>query len=224
MSISAITSAKETLVVNEIFDSIQGETTLAGLMSSFIRLTGCPFRCAWCDSTFSYEEGSSLTVVEILSQISSLGWKPVCVTGGEPLIQPATPLLLQELVHKGHLVSLETGGSCSTEKVPESVRIILDIKCPQSGMCHKNYWENIDRLRTHDEVKFVIQDRSDYDWAKSAIKKHNLFQKVSTVLFSPVWSVLEPSLLVQWLREDSLPVRVNIQLHKYIWGPTVRGV
>lgn len=207
-----------------MYESIQGETSFAGCMTSFIRLAGCPLRCRWCDSAFSFQKGKTFTLTSIMDTIERFGWKHVCVTGGEPLLQPSTILLLEALLSKTYIVSLETNGALSTKDVPPSVHVILDVKCPQSGMSNKNEWSNLSRLQIHDEVKFVIADRSDYEFAKKVISQYNLFDKTNTVLLSPVFGELSPQELIAWMTEDKLPARLNLQIHKYIWDPAKRGV
>jgi 7-carboxy-7-deazaguanine synthase len=216
--------SEQSLSLIEIYESIQGETSLAGCMTSFVRLAGCPLRCRWCDSAFSFERGKSVTLSSITAAIEHYGWRYVCITGGEPLLQPAVIPLLEALVLKKYVVSLETNGALSTARVPNAVRVILDVKCPQSGMSEKNDWSNLSRLRPYDEVKFVIADRLDYEWAKQVIAQHALFAKVEQVLLSPVFGELFPEDLVTWMAEDNLPARLNLQIHKYIWEPTKRGV
>jgi 7-carboxy-7-deazaguanine synthase len=215
---------KETLQVIEIFSSIQGETSHSGRMTSFVRLAGCHLRCAYCDSTYSFAKGKKLSFSSLLKKLTSMGWKEVCVTGGEPLLQKKCVSFLECLLENNFEVSLETNGALSTKDVPPSVRIILDIKCPGSGMMEKIIWENLDHIRQHDEVKFVIVDRQDYEWSKEVIKNHNLFEKVGNVLISPAWGKLPPQELIEWLKEDKFPARVNLQIHKYVWKPSQRGV
>ena len=213
-----------TLSITEIYESIQGESSLAGVMTSFVRLAGCSLRCRWCDSEFSRERGEDVSLSYILDQIYRFGWRHVCVTGGEPLIQPSTIPFLDHLLADDHIVSLETNGAISTEHVPRGVRVILDVKCPKSGMSDRNDWSNLSRLTPLDEVKFVLADRDDYDWAKEVISSHDLFAKAGHVLLSPVYRELDPSNLVAWMIQDRLPARLNLQLHKVVWSPTTRGV
>lgn len=208
----------------EIFRSVQGETSLAGLPTTFIRLAACNLRCSWCDTAYSFGRGTPYTLESILSQVVSFGCRYVCVTGGEPLLQANVLSLMEKLCHAGYLVSLETSGSLPTEAVHSQVRIILDIKCPGSKMHYKNLWSNLDHLRIHDQVKFVIQDLEDYEYAKEVCKNHHLFAKVGEVLFSPVFGVLNPQELVNWILNDKLPVRLNLQIHKFIWSPNTKGV
>lgn len=207
-----------------MYESIQGETSFTGCMTTFIRLAGCPLRCRWCDSQFSFERGQKLPLSSIIDTVDQFGWRYVCVTGGEPLAQPNVILLLDQLLSKNRVVSLETNGAFSTANVPPLVHIILDVKCPQSGMAEKNDWSNLSRVRRHDEVKFVLADRVDYEWAKEVISKYSLLTKAGNVLLSPVFGELPPKELVKWMVEDKLPARVNLQIHKYIWTPTQRGV
>jgi 7-carboxy-7-deazaguanine synthase len=210
--------------VCEIFQSIQGETSFAGLPTTFIRLSGCPLQCSWCDTPYAKHESTQMSLTEIVDMVNNFGWKYVCVTGGEPLAQQYTPALIQELLNNDYIVSLETNGAMAIDEVPYKTYIILDVKCPGSGMSTKNIIENLTKLRQHDEVKFVLADDQDYLWAKDMIFQYNLFQKVQHVLLSCVWGKLSPQDLVSWIQKDKLPVRVNVQLHKYLWDPKTRGV
>jgi 7-carboxy-7-deazaguanine synthase len=210
------------LFLSEIFESIQGETSLTGVMSSFLRLSGCNLRCSFCDSPYSFEKGIPYTFEDLHTILQKFRWKHVCVTGGEPLLQQPTIPFLSTLVHKGYIVSLETNGALSIQDVPEGIITILDVKCPGSGMCHKNMIENLKFLRSYDQIKFVISDKNDYEWAKEYIEKYNLIHH--TLLFSPAWGLLSPQDLISWIKSDALPVRLNVQLHKYIFGPHMRGV
>lgn len=217
-------SEQDSLQIIEIFRSVQGETSLTGLPTTFIRLAACNLRCSWCDTTYSFGRGTAISLEKILNQVSSNGCKYVCVTGGEPLLQKNAIPLLNLLCESNYIVSLETSGSLSTEQVPCQVRTILDVKCPGSKMDHKNLWSNLKRLRTHDEVKFVIQDYQDYLYAKNICDQYQLFSAVKEVLFSPVFGILNPQELVKWVLEDQLPVRLNLQIHKFIWSPNQKGV
>lgn len=217
-------SIKPTLNLIEIFASIQGETSLTGLPTSFIRLAACNLRCSWCDTPYSFGKGKPYSIEEILQTVELQGCKHVCVTGGEPLLQQNVHLLIKELCERDYIVSLETGGSLSIAKVDPRVHIILDIKCPGSKMSHRNDWSNLQILRQHDEVKFVLLNEQDYIYAKEICQKNQLFLKVKTVLFSPVFDNLEAKQLVQWILRDQLPVRLNMQIHKYIWSPDTKGV
>ena len=213
-----------TLNTTEIFNSVQGETTFVGLPTTFIRLSACNLRCTWCDTTYSFAKGNAMELTEIEAIVEKNGSRHVCITGGEPLLQKEVLPLMENLCRKGYILSLETGGSLSTEKVPEAVHTILDIKCPGSGMEEKNYWPNIGLLRAHDEVKFVLLDRADYEYAREIIRKYRLEAKVQSILLSPVHGALDPQILVGWILEDRLPVRLNLQIHKTIWTPQTQGV
>lgn len=215
---------EESLNLIEIFASVQGETSLAGLPTTFIRLAACNLRCTWCDTTYSFGRGIPHTLKAIIEQTEQFACPYVCVTGGEPLLQENVYALMSHLCDEGYLVSLETGGSLSTVKVDPRVRIILDVKCPDSGMNAKNFWPNLSALRAHDEVKFVINGLSDYQYAKEICETHRLFQHECSILFSPVHGVLNPKDLVQWILHDKIRVRLNLQIHKFIWTPETRGV
>jgi len=219
-----INNAENTLVVNEIFFSIQGESSWAGLPCVFVRLTYCDLRCVWCDTKYAFYEGNEMTIDEIIENVKSYNCKLVEITGGEPLLQENSLKLMKRLCDENFTVLLETGGHRDISKVDPRVHIIMDIKCPGSKMSHKNRWENINYLGKKDEVKFVIKDRTDYEWAKEIIKRFNLMERVGTVLFSPVFGEIEPFTLAEWILEDRLPVRFQIQIHKYIWSPDARGV
>lgn len=212
------------LNITEIFHSVQGETTFVGLPTTFIRLSACNLRCTWCDTTYSFSRGTAIPLDDIIAEVEKNGSRHVCVTGGEPLLQKEVIPLMEALCCKGFTISLETGGSLSIENVPSSVYNILDIKCPGSGMEEKNHWPNMGLLKPQDEVKFVLLDRADYEYAKSIIQKYRLDSKVNTILLSPVHGELCPQKLVGWILEDRLPVRLNLQIHKTIWTPTTRGV
>lgn len=205
------------LRVSEIFASLQGESTTVGVPTVFVRLTGCPLRCRWCDTTYAFRGGERLTIDEILARVSDLGLPEVCVTGGEPLAQAACRDLLTALADAGHRVSLETSGALSIAGLDPRVRCVMDLKAPGSGEADKNLWDNLDHLRPHDEVKFVLAGRADYDWAKDVLERHGLARR-ATVLFSPVTGELAPSTLADWIVADRLPVRFQLQLHKILWG------
>ena len=212
------------LKVNEIFHSIQGESSYTGLSCVFVRLTGCDLRCSWCDTPYAFNEGDALSVEDVVKKVETYQSFLVEITGGEPLLQPDVYDLMRALLRSGKTVLLETGGHIDISDVPDKVIKIVDVKCPGSGESERNLWENLDRLKAHDEVKFVIRDRSDYDFAKQVLKRHHLEERCAAVLFSPVHSVLPPKLLTDWSLEAQLPVRLQIQLHKYVWGEHVRGV
>ena len=211
------------LRITEIFHSIQGESTQAGRPCSFVRLTGCNLRCAWCDTAYAFEGGEEMTVGEIVDKVLSHGTRLVLVTGGEPLAQPPVHGLLGALLDRGKEVMIETGGSLDIAGVEPRVRIVMDLKCPGSGMEPQNRWENLPLLKPSDEIKFVIRDRSDYEWARRVLSERDLAGRCE-VLFSPVFGVLENRALAEWILEDRLEVRMQIQLHKEIWPPGMRGV
>lgn len=208
----------------ELFHSIQGESSLTGIPTTFIRLASCNLRCSWCDTPYSFGRGITQSISEIVEKVKEGGLSYVCITGGEPLLQNNVHLLMKILADEGYQLSLETGGSLPIQNVDPRVRIILDIKCPGSGMSEKNDWSNLDCLAQKDEVKFVIADRQDYDYAVTTCEKYSLYQKAGNILFSPVFNILEPKLLVAWILQDKIPVRTNLQIHKFIWTPETRGV
>ncbi len=209
--------------VTEIFHSIQGESTYAGRPCLFIRLTGCPLRCTWCDTAYAFHGGRDLMIEEIVEEVRRIACPLVEVTGGEPLSQPATLGLLTRLCDEGFEVLLETSGAIDTAGVDERVHVILDVKCPGSGMVDRMHWPNLQRLSSQDEAKFVIKDRADYEWAREIVCGEKLSARC-TVLFSPVFGDGEPRQLAEWVLADKLPVRFQLQLHKYIWAPDMRGV
>lgn len=208
--------------VNEIFASIQGESTHAGLPCVFVRMTGCNLRCVYCDTTYAYEEGIEMSEDEIIERVKSCGIKLVEITGGEPLMQRKSLSLMGKLLDAGFIVLLETNGSESIKDVDKRVIIIMDIKTPQSGMFDKMDLTNLKHLKPRDEVKFVVTDREDYEWVKEFIKDYALADKCK-ILLSPTYGSLSAESLSQWIIEDKLPVRLNVQLHKYIYGDK-RGV
>ena len=212
------------LTVNEIFHSIQGESTHVGEPCLFVRLTACDLRCSWCDTPYAFYEGKKMSIDEVVAQVQACGCPLVEITGGEPLLQREVYALMERLLAGGFRVMLETGGHLSTEQVPAGVVSIIDVKCPASGESAKNHWPNLERLRAHDEVKFVINDRGDYEFAKDVVARYDLADRARAVLFSPVHGVLDPKDLAAWILEDKLRVRLQLQTHKYIWGATARGV
>ena len=228
-------SKPERLRVNEVFHSLQGEGTRAGLRCVFIRLTGCNLRCAYCDTAYAIDEGDWMTLDEIIERVRAFDCSMVEVTGGEPLLQPDVYPLMQRLLDEFETVLLETSGAVSIAKVDPRVVRIVDFKCPSSGEVKRNDWTNVDVLTEHDEVKFVIGDRADFEWARDVIRKYDLTSRC-TVLLSPVTAPppadgagstvtsLAPDQLAEWLLEDRLDVRLGLQLHKIIWSPTKRGV
>lgn len=211
------------LKVNEIFYSIQGESTYAGLPCVFIRLTYCNLRCTYCDTEYAFYEGKDMSIDEIINEIKKYNCKLVEVTGGEPLFQEKSIELLRRLCDEGYKVLLETSGSISIEKVDKRVTIIMDLKTPSSKMMKKNLYSNIDLLKPDDELKFVVGTRDDYEWAKEIIQKYNLTNKCK-ILMGCVFGELSNEELAHWILEDNLPVRFQIQLHKYIWKPEKKGV
>jgi 7-carboxy-7-deazaguanine synthase len=212
------------LTVNEIFHSIQGESTHAGRPCVFVRLTACDLRCSWCDTPYAFHEGQKMSVDDVLGRVRDFGCDVVEITGGEPLLQPEVYPLMQRLLDDGRTVMLETGGHISVERVPERVIRVIDVKCPGSGEADRNHWPNLDRLRPTDEVKFVIKDRTDYEYARGVVAAHQLVGHCAAVLFSPVHGVLDAKHLAAWVLEDRLPVRVQVQVHKFIWDAGTRGV
>ncbi|HEV3142113.1 MAG TPA: radical SAM protein [Vicinamibacterales bacterium] len=212
------------LTVNEIFYSIQGESTRAGEPCVFVRLTACDLRCSWCDTPYAFHEGRKMTIDEVAAEVDRHGCPLVEITGGEPLLQEDVYPLMDRLLADGRRVMLETGGHRPIDRVPAGVAKIVDIKCPGSGEAGRNHWPNLDALAQTDEVKFVINDRADYEFAKNVIAERALATKARAILMSPVHGVLDPRTLSEWILADRLPARLQLQLHKYIWPPTTRGV
>jgi 7-carboxy-7-deazaguanine synthase len=212
------------LTVNEIFHSIQGESSYAGLPCVFVRLTACDLRCSWCDTAYAFSEGRKREVADVLAEVASYRCRLVEVTGGEPLLQADVYPLMEGLLAAGCDVLLETGGHVSLERVPARVVRIMDVKCPGSGEAGTTAWDNLARLGPRDEVKFVIADRRDYEYACDVVTKYRLAPRVSSVLYSPVHGRMSPAELAAWVLADRLPVRVQLQVHKIIWGADARGV
>jgi 7-carboxy-7-deazaguanine synthase len=212
------------LTVNEIFHSIQGESSFAGLPCVFVRLTACDLRCSWCDTPYAFHEGRKRELDDVMSAVRSFGCRLVEVTGGEPLLQPDVYPLMERLAGEGFQVLLETGGHLPIDRVPPGIVRIMDVKCPGSGESGKVHWDNLLHLTARDEVKFVVADRPDYEFASGVVVRHGLAGRVSSVLFSPVHGRLAPADLAAWVLADRLPVRVQLQVHKYIWSPDRRGV
>jgi len=212
------------LTINEIFHSIQGESTFAGEPCVFVRLTACDLRCRWCDTAYAFHEGRKMSVDEVVADVVGRGCPLVEVTGGEPLLQPDVYPLMQRLLDAGKTVLVETGGHRSIAQVPPQVVRIVDIKCPGSGESAKNLWSNLALLTPRDQVKFVIADRADYEFARDVIVRERLGERCGAVLLSPVHGELAPRALAEWVLADHLPVRVQLQVHKYIWSPETRGV
>jgi 7-carboxy-7-deazaguanine synthase len=212
------------LTVNEIFHSIQGESTFAGEPCVFVRLTGCDLRCSWCDTVYAFHEGRKMSVEDVVAEVQRYNCPTVEVTGGEPLLQRDVYPLMNRLLGMGKTVLLETGGHRSIEAVPVGVIRVVDVKCPGSGEAEKMDWCNLQRLTDTDQVKFVINDRADYEYARAVVDREQLAGRVAAVLFSPVHGVMDPGELAKWILADALPVRLQLQAHKFIWGPETRGV
>ncbi len=209
--------------ISEIFTSIQGESTHAGRPCTFVRTTGCDQRCDWCDTAYAFEGGTEVSLDDLYRQIAAFGVNLVELTGGEPLLQDDLPELLTGLCDRGYEVLLETGGSLPICGIDPRVKRIVDFKPPASGMTDMIHWPNIDRLARTDEAKFVIADRADYDWSKTVLDSHTLAQRC-TVLFSPAFGLMDAQQLAEWIISDRLPVRMQLQMHKFIWSPQARGV
>lgn len=212
------------LTVNEIFHSIQGESTLAGIPCVFVRLAACDLRCRWCDTPYAFHEGRKQSVDDVIAQVEAYGCPTVEITGGEPLLQPDVIPLMSRLLERGYRVMLETGGHRSVAGVPAGVIRIIDIKCPGSGESARNDWSNLSLLTPLDQVKFVLADRADYEFARDVIAREHLADRCGAVLLSPVHGELALKPLAEWILADRLPVRLQVQLHKYIWDPQTRGV
>lgn len=210
-------AATPTLRVTEVFLSLQGETSRAGLSTVFVRLTGCPLRCRWCDTPYSFHGGDTVPLATLLARVADYGVPTVCVTGGEPLAQKHSLALLKALCDAGHSVSLETSGALDIAGVDPRVSRIVDIKPPGSGEADRNRWENLAHLTAHDEIKFVLASRADYEWARDVLRDERL-DHLCPVLFSPVQGELAPEDLAEWILHDRLPVRMQLQLHKILWG------
>ena len=211
------------LKINEIYYSLQGESTHAGRPCVFIRLTYCNLRCTYCDTEYAFYEGKDMEITHIMNEIKQWDCNLVEVTGGEPLFQDKCINLLNELVNSNYEVMLETGGSLSISDVPKKVIKIVDFKCPSSAMEKKNLWSIVEDLQPHDEVKFVIGNREDFDWARNRIIEYSL-DKICTLLFSPTFEKIDPQLIVEWILVENLPVRMQMQMHKMIWSPDKQGV
>ena len=212
------------LRINEIFYSIQGESTWAGLPCVFIRLTGCNLRCSWCDTEYAFHEGRQTQIDEIMEQVRRYRSRLVEVTGGEPMLQKGVTALFEALLAEGFTVLLETSGERDLSAVDRRIIKIMDLKCPASGECERNRWSNLEHLLAHDEVKFVVADRRDYEWAREVIRGHALHQRVRAVLLSPASGRLDAASLASWILNDRLPARMQLQMHKQIWPGETRGV
>ena len=212
------------LTVNEIFHSIQGESTFVGEPCVFVRLTACDLRCSWCDTPYAFHEGQKMSIDDVLAAVDRYACPTVEITGGEPLLQREVYPLMDRLLADGKRVLIETGGHRSIENIPRGVIRIMDVKCPGSGEAAKMDWDNLKRLTTEDQVKFVIKDRVDYEYARDVVTREALAGRVAAVLFSPVHGVMDARQLAEWILEDRLPVRLQLQAHKFIWSPDTRGV
>jgi len=212
------------LQVNEIFFSIQGESTHAGRPCAFVRLTGCNLRCRWCDTEYAFYEGRRMSVDEVAGSVSKFGCDLVEITGGEPLLQESVYSLIDSLVASGRTVMIETSGASDVSRLDPRVIKIMDLKCPASGESDRNLWSNLEHLTARDEIKFVIADRADYEWAREVVRSRNLAARVNAVLLSPAFGALEAVRLAEWMLTDSVPARLQLQLHKHIWPPGTRGV
>lgn len=221
---AGVERASTALRVNEIYESVQGESTWAGLRCIFVRLARCHLRCVWCDTAYAFHGGDALSIKEIVEKCREMDCSLVEITGGEPLVQPGCADLAQALLDEGHTVLVETSGTLPIAGLPPASIKIMDLKCPGSGESDKNHWANIEALSGRDEVKFVIADRADYEWAKGVVADYRLDKRCNAVLFSPVHGSVDPKDLAQWIIEDGLNVRLQLQLHKYVWPPDERGV
>ena len=214
----------DTLVIHEIYTSIQGESTFAGLPCTFVRTTGCNLRCAWCDTPQAFHGGVRMSRRDVLARALSFRTPLVELTGGEPLLQPGVLPLMAELCDAGRTVLLETSGEADVSNVDARVHKVMDLKCPGSGESHRNRWSNLNHVGPGDQIKFVISDRKDYEWMRAVIAERRLLEITPNLLASPVFGVLAPRNLVRWVLEDALSVRVQLQLHKYVWGADAVGV
>jgi 7-carboxy-7-deazaguanine synthase len=217
-------SAAPALTITEIYPSIQGESSFAGQPCTFVRLTACDLRCAWCDTVYAFTEGRKQPLDDVVDEVRRCGLPLVELTGGEPLLQPQSVPLMQRLLDEGYTVLLETGGHISIADVPAGVHRIVDVKCPGSGESGRMHWPNLDLVTSRDEVKFVIADRRDYEYARDTVATYALATRCGAVHFSPAWGLVEPADLAAWILEDRLHVRLQLQQHKYIWAPAARRV
>lgn len=223
------TAAQPFLRITEIFHSIQGESTWAGVPCTFVRLTGCPLRCSWCDTEYAFHGGEKMTLDAIIERVHEIGTPVVEVTGGEPLAHRNAFALVERLLDDGFTVLVETSGALDVAPLDPRAHKIMDLKCPGSGESERNLWSNLDHLGAGDEIKFVVTDRTDYEWARSVIRERGLDERVRTgtlraLLFSPVWDAVDWQDLAQWILDDRLPARFQLQLHKLVWGANVPGV
>ena len=212
------------LTIFEIYPSIQGESTHVGRPCVFVRLSACDLRCRWCDTAYAFTGGTKMTIDDVMAEVARHECRLVEITGGEPLLQPEVTALMERLIADGYEVLLETGGHRPLDDVPDEVVAIVDVKCPASGESARMHWPNLEQLSNRDEVKFVIQDRGDFDYARDVVDRYRLAERTAAILFSPVHGVLAPADLARWILEAHLPVRLQLQAHKYIWSPEARGV
>jgi 7-carboxy-7-deazaguanine synthase len=212
------------LTVHEIYASIQGESTHTGRPCVFVRLTACDLRCTWCDTAYAFTGGTKMSVEDVLAAVARESPGLVEITGGEPLLQRDVYPLMSRLLEQRHEVLLETGGHQPLDDVPDAVVAIVDVKCPSSGEAARMHWANLEHLSSHDEVKFVLQDRADFEYACDVVRQYALASRAAAVHFSPVHGVLPPDVLARWILESGLPVRLQLQAHKYVWSPDARGV
>ncbi len=222
-------SAARTVQVTEIFHSIQGESTWAGVPCTFVRLTGCPLRCVWCDTAYAFHGGERMTLDDVVDAVASKTANVVEITGGEPLAHPAAYELAERLLEEGYTVLVETSGAIDVSPLDARVHKIMDLKCPGSGESHRNRWENLAHLTDRDEIKFVVKDRVDYEWMRDTIRERGLDRRAAdgslrALLVSPVWGEIDLEALAGWILEDALPLRFQLQLHKLVWGPDRKGV
>lgn len=219
-----MTQTADNLVVNEIFYSVQGESTHAGRPCAFVRLTACNLRCNYCDTEYAFYEGRRMTIAQIVEQVEGYGCPLVEITGGEPLLQQGVYRLCAALLDAGMQVMIETSGASDVSRLDQRVIKIMDLKCPGSGEAQRNLWSNLSHLTAQDEVKFVISDRADYEWTRAVIAEHGLAGRVNAVLLSPAFGRIDAASLASWMLEDHLAARLQLQMHKYIWSPNARGV
>jgi 7-carboxy-7-deazaguanine synthase len=219
-----MTARESTLTINEIYHSIQGESTWAGLPCVFVRLTFCDLRCTYCDTEYAFYEGKKQTLTEIVKTVAAFHCSLVEITGGEPLLQKNVLPLMRDLADAGHTVLLETSGAHDISMVDTRVHRIMDLKTPGSGEAERNLWSNIEHLTQRDEVKCVIGSREDYEWSREKVERFNLAQRCHAILFSPIFGRIEPREIVEWILADKLDVRFQLQMHKFVWTPTLRGV
>ncbi len=217
------------LRITEIFHSIQGESTWVGAPCTFVRLTGCPLRCTWCDTEYAFHGGQKMTLSEIVARVRDYSASVVEITGGEPLVHPGSFDLARLLLDEGYTVLVETSGAFDIAPLDDRVHVIMDLKCPGSGESDRNRWENLDHLSSRDEIKFVVADRADYEWAREVVRSKGLADRLragelAAILMSPVWGAVDLEAMAKWILDDGLPVRFQMQLHKLIWGATATGV